>query len=156
MTATKKTMRFLTVLALIFAMVFSIMSVPASAAGVEDWGWGGATSPFFDVHGYNLTPVKTLTDCGILYVEGTFCLSDTKTNSNPANCTLEIRNTAGKVLASGKGKTNSYGTCVIDYINIWAWEPGEKVQIYTGVYDSVTGAARRARVCYTWAFSPFD
>ena len=156
MTATKKSIRFFTVLALIFAMVLSIASVPTSAAGVEDWGWGGEQSPSFSVHGYNLTPVKTLTESGILYVDASFTLTDRNTNSNPANCILEIRDTAGNVLASARKQTNSYGSCAIDFIDTWIYQPGQKIQIYTGIYDAVTGAPRYARVSYYRIFSPFD
>ncbi len=110
MLKTKKSMRFLTVLALIFAMVFSIMSVPASAAGVETWYDVKGTENLTMV-GDNLTPPKTMGVSGILKIEAEFHVTDTLKLPDNVIYLLEIRSSNGIVL--NLFQLNSYWFSII-------------------------------------------
>lgn len=147
MTATRKTTRFLTVLALIFAMVLSIVSVPASAAGVETWypsEYYVYEDPF-TIRGYNLTPVKTMGASGTLYFEIT-AMELLDSSTNPMEFKYEIRSN-GTVLESFTyywSKGDLPRTCV-DYVNV---TKGQKIQLYISAYDTVTGNYRTVKVKY--------
>lgn len=152
MTATKKSIRFLTVLALIFAMVLSIASVPVSAAGVETWYktddyiWENA----FTIRGYNLTPVKTMGTSGTLHIVFELnSLLDTGTKPNNLVYTYQIRSANGTVLLGGTEEFQSTNDglpfAVFTKINV---TQGQKIQIYISVYDTVTGVYRTASVGY--------
>lgn len=152
MTATKKSIRFLTVLALIFAMVLSIASVPVSAAnigGTTTWYRGIYGTSEFQIHGYNLTPIKTIGDAGRLSFSQKFVLTDTSVNSNAARCTVEIKSTSGAVLARATGITDSDGVCEIG-VPIISVSVGQKIQIYSTVYDVNTNYARKAKSWYSY------
>ena len=133
MTTTRKSLRFLTVLALIFAMVLSMASIPASAAGVETWY---ATDNViyendFTIRGYNLTPVKTIGSSGNLLIGVDVDLTDGK--SDPAIITVEIRLSNGTVLNRGTISTS------VPWPHLQVEAPvtaGQKVQIYIGVYTN--------------------
>lgn len=143
MTATKKSMRFLTVLALVFSMVLSIASVPASAAGVETWYKGSVTEPTMYTTGTNLTPLKTMGESGTLTISATIKLTD---SSNLAYCVLEIRDAANTllVLKHIDGSTNSL--CRLK-ISIPVTQ-GQQLHIFTNVYDPYTFAGRQAEIVY--------
>ena len=150
MTATKKSLRFLTVFALIFAMVLSFASIPASAAGAENWY---SSSDYiyensFTIRGYNLTPVKTCCATGDLNID--LRVEDILDSStNPMIVTLQVRSSSGAVLISHQSNSSNWiggvphgmwVSCPISY--------GDKVQIYIGAYDAVTGNYRTIKVKY--------
>ncbi len=146
MTATKKSIRFLTVLALIFAMVLSIASVPASAAGVETWNQSEyfIWEQPFTMRGYNLTPVKTMGTMGRLHLLLTVDFLDA--NPNPANVKLEVRSTNGTVLKTfTQVMKPGFGPGISEHIDVMA---GQKIQLYMSAYDSVTGNYRTVSVEY--------
>lgn len=142
MTATKKSIRFLTVLALTFAMVLSIISIPASAAGVE------ISTPTFVLNPTYLSSVITMEENGRFYVTGKFLIDDKTVYTNPVNCTLQIRSTNGTVLASKTMLNGGYKIFSCD-TNV---SKGQQVQIYMSVFDSVTGETRYAIVSYSTVF----
>ena len=152
MTATKKSLRFLTVLALIFAMILSFASISTSAAGAETWY---VTDDYifennFTIRGYNLTPVKTMGASGTLHILFELnSLLDTGTNPNDLVYTYQIRSASGTVLLGGTEKFSSTNDglpfAVFTQINV---KQGQKVQIYISVYDIVTGVYRTASVGY--------
>ncbi len=151
MTATKKSLRFLTVLALIFAMILSFATTASASSidGTSTWYRGIYGTSEFSIHGYNLTPVKTIGDSGKLAFSQKFVLSDTANNSNTARCTIEIRTTSGTVLSRIAGITDADGVCSMTApaINVTS---GQKIQIYSSVYDTSTGYARRASCWYSY------
>ena len=141
MTATRKSMRFLTVLALICAMVLSIASTPVSAAGVETWYSQFKYEPSFPINGYNLTPVKTMGVSGELLVGA--WMSTTDNSTTPAVFTLEVRSTSGAVLA--RDTVTSTGRAHVSIsLNVTV---GQKVKIYTGIYTN--NSARKGEVDYS-------
>lgn len=151
----KKSTRIFLAFVLTMAMVFSLATT-VSANGVDGtttWQAGYKTSSEMHINGYNLTPVKTMGISGSLWIEQVFLLEDlSSANSNPANCTFEIRSTNGTVLARGTAVTSTdtltYGRCSISLrIPVTS---GQKIQLYSSVYDSSTGYARRASVRYTY------
>ena len=152
MTNTKKSMRFFTVFALIFAMVLSIASVPASAAGVETWYANRVVEPETDVYDYNLTPVKTMGRAGKLTISATF-----KTVASQSDLpytydyVLEIRSVFGNVLAR---KVVTFTNNVQHTMNLETTVlTGQKIQIYTGIFDHSTGAGKHAYVTYSHQIS---
>lgn len=148
MTATRKSMRFLTVLALICAMVLSIASTPVSAAGVETWYKGSLDEPSFLMNGYNLTPVKTMGVSGKLTITEHF---ETADGNNPDHYypvyVLEIRSLNGTVLArESKGWGFLYSGTLSVSIDV---TKGQQIQIYTSVYEKGnTNFARKANIWY--------
>lgn len=104
MTATKKSIRFLTVLALIFAMVFSIMSVPASAAGIETWYGPTVAEDTFPIHGYNLTPEKTMGVSGELVIVASFTTTSSGAFLGQIRYTVEICNVLGSVVYASESQ----------------------------------------------------
>ncbi len=146
MTATRKTMRFITVLALILMMVFSITSVPASAAGVETWYAATVTEPVIPMSGYNLTPVKTMGVQGVLYIQAEFETTSNIMYPNKPYYLLEIRSLDGRVLARS-GYSEMCVTSATQETHVFV-NAGQKVQIYTAVYDQNTGVWYNANVKY--------
>lgn len=149
MTTTKKTLRFLSIFVLIFAMVLSIASVPASAAGVETWY---ATDDYifeneFTIRGYNLTPVKTMGSTGTLnLIIAALEFTDASSNSNPVNFRYEIRSNGTVLLSGTETLTNDELSFAFwTRVNVTA---GQKIQVYISAYDAVTGNYRTARVEY--------
>lgn len=147
MTATKKSMRFLTVFALIFAMVLSMTSIPASAAGVETWG---ASDYYifedpFTIRGYNLTPVKTMGTSGTLFIHIT-AMELLDTSTNPMKFKYEIRSN-GTVLSSYTyyWSPGDLPCSCVDSVQVSA---GQKIQLYISAYDTVTGNYRTVQVKY--------
>lgn len=147
MTATKKSMRFLTALALIFAMVLSISSVPVSAAvgGPETWYTGSSTSPTLNINGYNTTYAKTIANSGTLTVSAHFTPADQLTNYS---FTLEICNAAGNTIVGTftdsllTSKTLTVRTNVtagqVIFIRMGSFKKGTNVSEPSAVYYSRT------------------
>lgn len=148
MTATKKSMRFLTVLALTLAMVLSIASVPASAAGVETWYKGSVTETTMYTTGTNLTPVKTMGESGTLTISATFKLTD---SSDLAYCVLEIRDATNTllVLKHIDGSTNSLRRLKVSI----PVTQGQQLHVFTNVIDASTLAGRQAEIVYIHTLS---
>lgn len=146
MTATKKSLRFLTVFALIFAMVISMAGIPASAAGTETWYKGYVLEPVMTVHGYNLTPVKTMGESGTLTIDTNFNITDTSSNQYRAICVVEIRSTNGTVLARDSAAAFVSAAEIVLSINV---TKGQQIQIYTQIYDVVSNGARYGNVQYS-------
>lgn len=148
MTATRKSMRFLTVLALICAMVLSIASTPVSAAGVETWYKGSVTEETMYTTGTNLTPLKTMGDSGKLTIIANFKLTD---SSDLAYCVLEIRDSANTLLVLKHADAHMYTTrTLVASINV---TQGQQLHIFTNVYDPNTFAGRQAEIVYTHTLS---
>lgn len=147
MTATKKSLRFLTVFALIFAMVISMAGIPASAAGIETWypTENVVYENTFLMNGYNITPKKTIGVNGKLAIFIDLTLTDTSTNSNPAIMTYEIRTPSGQVLDRDEYTTQDGTASGLSYRD---YPAGQEIHLYIGIYDSVTGKARQANVTY--------
>ena len=143
MTATKKSMRFLTVLALICAMVLSIASTPVSAAGVETWYKGSVTEPTMYTTGTNLTPLKTMGESGTLTISATFKLTD---SSNLAQCVLEIRDASNTMIVLKHTGTTTNSLCRLKF-SIPVTQ-GQQLHIFTNVYDASTYAGRQAEIVY--------
>ena len=145
MLKTKKTMRFLTVFALIFAMVFSIMTVPVSAAGVEDW-YGHKATESLTMYGTNLTPSKTLRVSGVLVIEAQLTVIDSLTFPDQVTYVVEIRGSDGAVLAQ-KSTLSPVG---LSTLRVEAHVPsGPVVRIYTSAHCTAHGAKLNAKVQYT-------
>lgn len=146
MLKTKKSIRFLTVLAMIFAMVLSIASVPASAAGVEDWYAGKVVEPTMHTYGTNLTPIKTLKASGTLVITADFTITDTASFPNQAVCVLEIRSVNGTVLDRVSTRTPFSSASLTARTSVTY---GQQVQIFTSVYNSENSAKRYADITYS-------
>ncbi len=158
MTATKKSIRFLTSLFLVFTMVFFIVSVPVSAAGVENWYAGNSYSYIYEneftIRGYNLTPVKTCYGTGVMNINVEILqILDSASNSNPINFTIQICSTSGAVLsgftANSADFKNGFPHGLWTSCNI---SNGQKIQIYIGAYDAITGNYRTVRLKYGHCF----
>lgn len=104
MLKTKKSMRFLTVFALIFAMVFSIMTVPVSAAGIETWYGPTKAEDTFPIHGYNLTPEKTMGVSGELVIVASFTTTSSEAFLGQIRYTVEICNVLGSVVYASESQ----------------------------------------------------
>lgn len=145
MTNTKRSLRFITVLAMVFAMVLSIMALPVSAAGTETWYGGFVAEAPFTTTGYNLTPTKTMGISGTLRIIADYTVIDTDRYSTPVKCTLEIRDIYGNVLAS-KSSTTSSSTLVSLPLVV---TEGQRIHLYMSAYDATTGVARRIQIEYS-------
>lgn len=145
MTATRKTMRFLTVLALILAMVFSIASIPASAAGVETWGSGLKYEGPITINGTNTTPTKTMGASGTLKITANFTPNVVQFSTN-VKCVVEIRDLAGRVLAS---HTSTGALIVIAVPVSLSVTQGQQVRVFFGVYNASTGSQLSSSVSYS-------
>lgn len=155
MTNIRKSIRFLTVLALVFAMIFSIASVSASAAGSENWYISSSyiwENPF-SISGYNLTPTKTCCANGTLNITANF-LSIEDLGTNPFNFHLQIRNANGTVLAQCSGCSADFASGLPQYLYVSCpVNYGQKVQIYIDAYDTITGNYRIVKVNYAHLLS---
>lgn len=148
MTATKKSIRFLTVLALIFAMVFSIMSVPASAAGVETWYGPTVAEKTFSIHGSNLTYEKTMGVSGELVIVASF--SSTEGMMGQARYTVEICDPTGSVVyASDSGVPFGPASMLSARLKV---TQGQKYAIRFKAYN-LAGEKIDAEVWYTHAIN---
>ena len=145
MTKAKKSLRFLTSFTLVFAMVLSIASLTASAAGTETWYSGFVAEAPFTTTGYNLTPTKTIGDSGKLIINATYRVVDSDKYSTPVNCTLEIRDLNGNVLAT-TNTTFSSKLLIPLSLNV---TQGQKIRLYMDAYDATTGVARRVQITYS-------
>lgn len=145
MLKTKKSMRFLTVLALIFAMVFSIMTVPASAAGIEDW-YADKETENLTMFGENLTLPKTMRVSGILVIEAKFHVTDTLKLPDNVIYVLEIRSSNGTVLARKTALSPAPLFTLRAEAHVTS---GQEVQIYTSAKCTVHDAKMNAKVEYT-------
>lgn len=148
MTATKKSLRFVTVFTLIFAMVLSFTSVPAFADGTETWNWGFNICSSISISGGHTSPVKTMGTDGKLILKAQFTPTDITDSSNPVLLIVQVRDLAGNVLSG-----NSYlfeaplgWTYVSTSLNVYK---GQQVRIYVAAVDSVTLGNRSATVKYT-------
>lgn len=148
MTATRKTTRFLTVLALIFAMVLSIVSVPASAAGVETWYGGYVSEGSFGIDGTNTTPRKTMGVSGQLDVVVDFVPKGSVFTQ--INYTVQIRDTAGRVLASQQ--LSSMLPVVRIPISLTVTQ-GQEIQLYFSAKYATTNQNVNASVSYSHSIS---
>lgn len=157
MTTVKKGMRFIAVmtLSIIVAFSFSTTVLANSVDGRTTWYLGQATSSEMNINGYNLTPVKTMGASGTLNITQTFLLSDLSSNSNTALCTLEIRNTSGAVLGrvTGITSTNTLTFGARSLSLTISVNKGQQIQLYSSVYDTSTGYARRAKSTYTYTLT---
>ena len=134
MTATKKSIRFLTVLALVFAMVFSITSIPASAIidGPETWYKGSSMSNYFTVYGTNTTNRKTMGDSGVLTITLTYKANDVG-GLEKVKGVVEIRNANNQTIASNESYAVFTQGAVSVSTNV---SKGQEVFIYMATYDS--------------------
>ena len=129
----------------VIAMVVTFV-IPASATGVETWYAGYVLEPAFSQTGYNITPTKTMGTSGTLYITATFTITDASSYSTPAHCVLEIRNAyTGATLARDEYNITNYDVLSVS-TSVYQ---GQKIYIYTGVYDSSSGVARTATVRYS-------
>lgn len=148
MTATKKSIRFFTVLALIFAMVVSIASVPASAVigGPETWYKGSDTSPTLTIDGGNTTDRKTMGDSCVLTITAYY----TPVNQfQKTKCVLEIRDAANNVIDGCWGYTQITGRDLSLRITV---TKGQQFFIFMGTYDT-SGNKIPSTVYYTYTLS---
>ncbi len=146
MTATKKSMRFLTVLALILAMVLSIASVPASAESAETWYYGSKTQPTLEISGAYLTPQKTMGDSGELTIYANFV---PRVAFTQVTYTLQIRNYNGKILKTSSSTSSALAAVPLSvslYVN-----SGEKYTISFSARNTSTGASVDAGVVYMYS-----
>lgn len=145
MTNTKKSLRFITAFTLVLAMVMSIVPLSAFAAGSETWDADLVWELPFTITGYNLTPTKTMGASGTLVIHADYLVVDSSSNSNPVNCTLEVRDIYGNVLAS-ENTTFSSNLLIPLSLNV---TQGQRIQIYMDAYDAYTGVARRVQITYS-------
>ena len=145
MTKAKRSLRFLTAFTLVLAMVLSIASLTASAAGTETWNAGLVWELPFNMTGSNLTPTKTMGASGTLVIHANYVVADSNTHSNPVNCTLEIRDLNGNVLAT-TNTTFSSQLLIPLSLNV---TQGQKIRLYMDAYDAYTGVARRVEITYS-------
>ena len=130
MTATKKSLRFLTVLALIFAMVFSIMTVPASAAGTETWYGDYVREQDIHIERSNLTYPKTMGVAGTLKINGTFTFPEgVNLVITPLTFILQIQDGTGRILAEDRTtKLNAFAASLNVEYSVYY---GQRVHIYS-------------------------
>lgn len=149
MTATKKSMRFLTVLALIFAMVLSIASVPVSAAigGPETWYKGSGISDPIPIDGENTTYRKTMGDSGVLTITAVY--KPSVEGLERVKCVLEIRNANNQTISRSEGYAVFTQGVVSASINV---SKGQEIFIFMGTYDS-SGKKVPSTVYYTHKLS---
>ncbi len=145
MTNTKKSLRFITAFTLALAMVLSIAPLSAFAAGTETWYSGFVAEAPFTTTGYNLTPTKTMGVSGTLYIDATYRVVDKDKYSTPVNCTLEIRDLNGNVLAT-TNTTFSSQLLIPLSLNV---TQGQRIRLYMDAYDAYTGDARRVQITYS-------
>lgn len=136
------------------ASVEPVMQTPSIAprAGAETWtgsGFGGAYT-FYD---YNLTPVKTMGNSGTLLVYGNFHCADGFASSHPIALTVQIRNTAGRVLEYTSIVDSLSGStpfAVSYHVNA-----GDKIQLYfdASSVGAQPGIYRSAYVEYSYIIS---
>lgn len=142
---TRKRMRIISVMFIIIAMAVTFV-IPASAAGYETWYAGYVLEPGFSQHGFNITPTKTMGTSGTLSILANFTIQDNSSYSTPAHCVLEVRNAyTGATLARDEANITNFSSLGVN-ISITS---GQKIYIYTGVYDSSSGVARTAYVQYS-------
>lgn len=148
MTATRKSARFITALALIFAMVLSIASIPVSASGVETWYGPLKTEESFDFYGTNLTPIKTMGVSGELTVSATFVPSVIFTQ---VNYTLEIRNVSGNTVLASKSFSSALVYCPLSVsLNV---TQGQQITVFCSATNASTGEKISSAVIYSHSIS---
>ena len=122
----KNLKKIVSCLALVVAML--VTSVPAHAAGIEDWNYGTGPEENIRVTNNNLTPVKTITHTGTLTIEYltlpckpgySHCgCSDSEPFSYPAvKATVQIREAyTGRVLATSTTNEMDFNAKVSAYV----------------------------------------
>lgn len=166
MTNTKKKnfLRAFTCFALLFAIVFTcITSIPAYAAGTENWGAGQGPEENIRVTDCNLTPVKTITSNGTLTIHYltlpckpgyTHCICGDKEpwNYPPVRATVQIRNANTGAVLSTSTASELQDQTVSYYVTA-----GMKVQIFFDVSTapgySAPGPYRKAHFSYYYTIT---
>ena len=143
----KKTIRFLTVIAIVFAMVISIASLPTSAAGTETWYGSYKTEGEISINGSNTTPVKTMGVSGTLKITAYFVPSIALKN---VKYVVQIRDLAGRVLASNTF-TSALPTAPVS-VSLKVTK-GQEVRIFFASYDAETGANISSKMSYSHSIS---
>lgn len=148
MTNAKKSIRNLTVLALVFVMVFSIFSLTVSAVGgPEDWYKGSSSSQTLSIDGYNTTYKKTIKESGTLTVSAYFTPSD-KYSYN--TYTLEILDAStNTIVGTFKDSVLTSKTVTVS-TNVTA---GQVIYIRMGSFERGTQTGTPASVKYTRTLS---
>lgn len=153
--------RCFTCLALALSMLVAV--VPVHAAGIENWGSSEGPEENIRVYNNNLTPVKTITKSGTLTIH--FMTLPCKLGYSHCNCndrepsnwspvvgTFQIRNTAGRVLATSPQCGEVDSKTVSCYVTA-----GTKIQLFMDVSTrpgySRPGAYRKAHFSYYYTIS---
>lgn len=146
MTATKKSIRFLTVLALVFAMVLSIASTPVSAAGAQTWYYGSATQPNIEISGSEHTSQRIMGDSGKLTIRANFV---PKALLTEVTYTLQIRNYNGTMVKASSSFSSSLPitplTVTLDV------KSNERYMIYFFARYTSTGEPANATATYMYS-----
>ena len=149
MTATRKSIRFLTVIALIFAMIMSF-AIPVFADGVETWDKGINPCSQFKFYGSNTSPIKTMGISGKLAVHATFMTCDPGGDFTESDqyLILQIRDLQGNILASDSITAGAFGlnAYLSASINV---SQGQQIVIYVAAYRSGTLEKINGIVSYT-------
>ena len=121
-------------------------------AGNETWtgsGFGGA----FRFTDYNLTPVKTMGQSGLLAITGYFYGDDGYADSVPIKLTFQIRDTSGRVLATTVVEDTRNGN--IPFGVSCRVTAGQKIQLYMDASSIANppGIYRSAYIGYNYYIS---
>ena len=119
-------------------------------AGNETWtgsGFGGA----FRFTDYNLTPVKTMGQSGLLAITGYFYGDDGYADSVPIKLTFQIRDTSGRVLATTVVEDTRNGN--IPFVISCSVSQGQKIQLFMDASSigNPPGPTRSAYIAYDYA-----
>lgn len=148
MTATKKSIRFLTVLALIFAMVLSITSTPVSAETTETWYYGSNTESNIPVYGTYITSVKTMGDYAHLTITANFVPQVAFTQ---IKYTVEIRDDSYVELLASNSSSSALIYCPVTVR--YTVQKNSKIRLVFRAYDATTGEPVNATVNYMYSLT---
>lgn len=80
-----------------FITVMCLSTITASAAGQEVWSFGNTYTSEYTFTDTNLTPIKTISGNGVMYVSGDFWKADT--GASDIGLTIQVREyPSGKIL----------------------------------------------------------
>lgn len=141
---------------LTLALAMFVTTIPAQAAGTENWGNSEGPEENIRVTNTNLTPVKTITRSGTLTIKYItipckpgFCNCNDSEPSNypPVRATVQIRTTTGRILATSSTNQLDYNAQVSVHVN-----SGDKIQVFFDVSTmpgySAPGPYRKAHFSY--------
>lgn len=146
MTTVKKSIRFLTVLALVLAMMISIAFVPVSAESAETWNYGTKTQPTINISGRYDTPVKTMGGSGTLTITANFV---PRVAFTQVRYTVQLRDVLYGNVVTYNSTSSALAYCPVTItqgVGIHS-----QFTITFMAFDATTGAPVDAGVIYTYS-----